>query len=254
MINNIKIGIKLSTKNFELLPYIYSNQNLIDFIEVILIPEFTPNDIEVIKNLQLPYAIHIANVNYGIDFGDINKNKANIEYINKLNNFKSELDALCYILHPESGDIELSIKNIKKLKIKPLALENMPLKGIFGKNLLASDPELMKPFFQKIPYLEFCFDINHAIKAAISKKLEYLLFINKFLKFKNPIIMHIAGGNLNSEFDEHLPLDKSQYDLIKIKRILLNYNSIINLTFETPRNYDRNIEDDLRNFEIFIKT
>lgn len=253
MIKNIRIGIKLSTKNFDFIPEVTFNQELIDFVEIILIPEFSSEDIDVIKKLKIPYAIHLPNSNDGIDFGDINKNDNNIKYINKINQYKDNLTPICYIIHPESGNIELSINNITKLNIKPLALENMPLKSLFGGELLGYDPDTMSEYFNRIENLEFCFDINHAIKTAISKNNDYLIFIKKFLKFKNPIIFHISGGNLNVEIDEHLSLDKGQYNLSEIKKILLNYNSIVNLTFETPKNYENKIEDDLRNIEIFLK-
>ena len=257
MIKNIKIGIKISTDNINLLSEIYANQGIIDFIEVILNPKFELQDIYVIKQLKLPYAIHLTNSNNGIDFGDYKRNDENKEFINRINLYKKELNSLkpiCYIIHPESGDLELSIMNIKKLKIKPLALENMPKIGISGENLLGYDLSSLNSYFNRINYLEFCFDINHAIKAAISMKKGYLSFIKEFLVFKKPIIFHISGGNLSIETDEHLSLEEGQYNLSEIKKILLNYDCNVNLTFETPRNYERKIDDDLKNMEIFQKT
>lgn len=254
MLNNIKFGIKISIQNFDFLPDIYSNLNFFDFIEIILMPDFTTNDITKIQNLKLPFAIHIPNTNYGIDFGDIKKNVNNIDFINKINQFKDDLNPICYIVHPESGDIELSIENIKKLDVKPIALENMPLKSLLGGDLLGYDPEGLIEYFNRIMDLEFCFDLNHAIKAAISKNIDYIDFIKKFLKFKKPIIFHISGGNLDLEVDEHLHLDEGQYNLAEIKKILLNYNSIVNLTFETPRNYERRIKDDIKNIKFFIRS
>ena len=251
MIQNIKFGIKIASKNFDFLPEIYNNHEMIDFIEIILLPEFTSWDIEVIKNLKLPYAIHIPNSNYGIDFGNINSSYENLVYINKINEYKDVLTPICFIIHPESRDIEFSIKNIKKLKIKPLALENMPVKGFHDEELLGHDINSLKQFFEEIQNLEFCFDINHAIKAAISLKRDYIMFIKDFLIFKKPILFHISGGNLNIEIDEHLALDKSQYNLFEIKKLLLNYGNVVNLTFETPRNYENRIDDDLLNMKLF---
>lgn len=254
MIKNIKLGIKITTKNFNFIPSIYANQDIIDFIEIILMPEFTSKDIDFIKDLEMPYAIHIPNSNYGIDFGDITKNVKNSYFIDKINQYKDELMPICYIIHPESGDINLSIKNIKKLKLKPIAIENMPLKSLIEGELLGYDPISLKDYFDQIKDLEFCFDINHAIKTAVSKKIEYITFIKEFLTFKNPIIFHISGGKLNIEFDEHLSLENGDYKIAEIKRILFNYRNIVNLTFETPRNYEKKIEDDLKNMDVFIKS
>jgi len=253
MIENIKIGIKIATRNFNFLPDIYANQNLIDFIEIILMPEFASHDIEILKNLKMPYAIHLPGVVYGIDFGDIKKNHNNLSYIEKINQHQGSLNPICYIVHPESGNVHTSINNLKKLKIKPLALENMPMKGIFGGELLAYEPHSMKIFFDAIKDLEFCFDINHAIKASVSKKIDYIQFIKDFLKFKTPIIYHISQGDRNIEIDDHLPLYKGNYNLHKIKSILLDCNSIVYLTIETPRDINKKIEDDLRNIKIFLE-
>ena len=49
-------------------------------------------------------------------------------------------------------------------------------------------------------------------------------------------------------------MKERQYNLTKIKKLLINYDFNINLTFETPRNYERKINDDLENMKIFQKT
>ncbi len=254
MINNIKLGIKISTHNFNLLPNIYSNLDIINFIEIILPPKFTDDDIIKIRNIKIPYTIHFAHSSYNIDFGDMNRNNNNNKYINEINMslFKNNLSPICYIIHPESGDIDLSIKNIKKLKVKPIAIENMPIKPLLGKALLGYDPNSLKPYFNQISSLELCFDIIHSIKTSITKNIGYIKFIKDFLKFKNPVVFHISGTNLDTETDKHLPLTESQYDLLEIKKILLNHKSIVNLTFETPRNYKNGIKDDLKNMNYFL--
>lgn len=253
MIKNIKIGIKISTRNFDFLRDIYENSKLIDFIEIILMPEFKSKEINILKNLKLPYFIHIPSGRYGIDFGDIKKNKKNLEYIGKINQYSADLKPICYIFHPESGDIAYSISNIQKLELKPIALENMPMKGIFGGKLLAYDVDTMRVFFKKIKDLEFCLDFNHAIKAAISMKAEYFEFIKNFIEFKKPMIFHISQGDIHVEIDDHLPLDKGNYDMKKLKSLLLNMNSLVYLTFETPRDFKKGIKDDIRNIKIFLK-
>ena len=254
MLKNIRFGIKIAIKNFDWLPEIYAHSREFDFIEVIFPPNFTAKDIEIIKNLELPYSIHLPNSNYGIDLGDIKRVNENSAWINRINKFSDKLDELnpiCYIIHPESGDIELSIINIKKLKIKPIALENMPFKGIYGGELLGYDPNSLKTYFERIHDLEFCFDITHAIKAAYSLKIDQLSFIRKFLEFKKPILFHISGGKTDVEVDEHLSLEKGEYNLSEIKKILSNCNYNINLTLETPKNLDNRIVDDLKNQEFF---
>jgi len=257
MHKNIKFGIKISTKDFHLLPVIYNHDNLIDFIEVIIFPDFIDADLDNLNLIELPYCIHLPNSNYGIDFGNIRKQQENKIFIQKINRFKKkfkELTPFCYIVHPESGDIDLSISNIKKLKVRPIAIENMPLKSLLGGELLGFNVKSLDEFFQKISNLEFCFDINHAIKASYSLQIDHISFIKEFLKYKQPLIFHIAGGDPKIGVDEHLNLSEGAYDLSEIKDILFNYGKEIFLTFETPRNNNDGIADDLKNFKIFLES
>lgn len=254
MLKNIRFGIKIAINDFDWLPEIYAHPKEFDFIEVIFPPNFTAKDIKLIRNLELPYSIHLPNSNHGIDLGDIKRDNENSAWIKRINKFSDNLDKLnpiCYIIHPESGDIELSIINIKKLKIKPIALENMPVKGIYGGDLLGYDPNSLKLYFERIHDLEFCFDITHAIKAAFSMKIDPLSLIRRFLEFKKPILFHISGGKINVEVDEHLSLEKGEYNLSEIKKILSNCNYKINMTLEIPKNFDIRILNDLKNQEFF---
>jgi len=167
------------------------------------------------------------------------------------NNF-SKLNPICYIVHPESGDLNLSISNIEKLLIKPIAIENMPVKGIHGENMLGYDSNSLGDYYKKIRNLEFCLDINHAIKASITLKKDPYDFVLELIKFKKPLIFHIAGGDMSEEIDNHLNLNEGNYDIAKIKKILLKINYKIYLTFEIPRDTNYGIEDDLRNMKLFI--
>ncbi|MFX0142251.1 MAG: hypothetical protein ACFFDN_51910 [Candidatus Hodarchaeota archaeon] len=251
----INLGIKISIHSFNLIPQIYENKDKIDFIEIILLPDFTPNDLDNIKDLKIPYAIHLSNSNNGIDIGNIKYKETTHNYLEKINQNSDkihELDPICYIIHPESGDINYSISNLKNIPLSPLALENMPLKSIHGGECLGYNPETLQEYFNDIQNLHFCFDITHAIKAAISLQIDYIEFIKKFLKFKNPTIFHLSGGTLDTETDEHLPLTESQYDLAVIKKILLDYDAILNLTFETPKDYEKGITDDLETLNYFL--
>ena len=256
MIDNIKLGIKLKPPEFNLLPEIYENQDIIDFIEVLISPDFTVNELVAIKNFKLPYSIHFPHLGEKIDFGNVKQTRYNQEFIERVNSHRNlfdQLRPLCYIMHPESQDVKLSIENIKKLIVKPLAIENMPYKFKTGGYRLAHDPEAIKLYFEALPELEFCLDLNHVVKTAICQSLNYLELIKNFITLKKPIHFHIADGNLSSEYDEHLAIGQGNYDISTIKSILLDIESIVFLTFETPRINKESIEDDLRNMKELIK-
>ena len=257
MINNIKLGIKIRPLEFNLLPEIYENQDVIDFIEVLISPDFTIDDLEAIKNFKLPYSIHLPHLTEKIDYGNAKQAQYNQEFIERINFYKTTFDQLrplCYIVHPESGDVQLSVENIKKLHVKPLAVENMPYKFKAGGNRLGHIPEAIDPYFKKIPELEFCLDLNHAVKTAICQSLDYLELIKNFIKLKRPIHFHIADGSLSSEFDEHLAIGEGDYDIPGIKSLLYDIDSTVYLTFETPRINNEDITDDLRYMKSFIES
>ena len=257
MIDNIKFGIKINTDEFHLLPEIYDNQDVIDFIEVLIPPGFSLNDFAIIRDFKLPYSIHFPHLKQNIDFGNSKQAGYNQKFIEKVNAHKKTFDQLrplCYIVHPESGDVEMSVENIRKLQIKPLAIENMPYKFSSWGNRLAHVPETIRPYFEKIPDIEFCLDLNHAVKTAISESLDYIELIKRFIKLKKPIQFHIADGDVKSEYDEHLAIGRGNYDIPRIKSLLLNFESNVYLTFETPRTNKDHIEDDLINMKMFMES
>jgi hypothetical protein len=256
MIDNIKFGIKINTDEFHLLPEIYENQDVIDFIEVLIPPEFTREDLTIIRDFELPYSIHFPHLKENIDFGNSKQIGYNQKFIEKVNAHKKifdQLHPLCYIVHPESGNVEMSIENIRKLQIKPLAIENMPYKFRSGGNRLAHIPETIKPYFDNVPDIEFCFDLNHAVKTAIAESLDYIKLIKGFMKLKKPIHFHIADGDTSSEYDDHLPIGKGNYDISGLKNLLLKFDANVYLTFETPRFNKENIMDDLLNMKMFME-
>jgi hypothetical protein len=256
MIDNIKFGIKINTDEFHLLPEIYDNQDIIDFIEVIIPPDFSRDDLTIIRDFKLPYSIHFPHLKQNIDFGNSKQAGYNQKFIKKVNAHKKTFDQLqpfCYIVHPESGNLEMSVENIRQLHIKPLAIENMPYKISSGGNRLAHVPETIGPYFEKIPDIEFCLDLNHAVKTAISESLDYIELIKRFMMLKKPIHFHIADGDVNSEYDEHLGIGRGNYNISALKNILYEFGSVVHLTFETPRINKQSIEDDLRNMKAFIK-
>lgn len=256
MKNKYKLGIKITTNEFNLVSEIYNQKKYIDFIEIKLFTNFTTDNFEFLKKLKTPYVIHLPNSNQGIDFGDINFKSNNKLFINKINDnieLFNQINPLCYIIHPESGDVKLSIQNIKCLNIHPIAIENMPFKSIHGGELLGYDPISLNIYFDEINNLHFCFDINHAIKSAVSKGINYLDFLTEFLKWRVPKIYHLSGGHLDNEIDEHLSIYEGDYNINKIKKVILQSNSVKYITFETPRE-EYSLLNDIKNMKFFLNS
>ena len=85
----------------------------------------------------------------------------------------------------------------------------MPVVGLDDESLIGHDSDQLKLLMGS--KFNFCLDLNHAIKAAISLDLPYQDFITELLKL-NPKVFHIADGQLDIEQDEHLNIGQGNYD------------------------------------------
>ena len=128
----------------------------------------------------------------------------------------------------------------------------MPKVGLFDEAMVGYSPEQISELMGS--KFGFCFDMNHAIKAAVSLNRDYKEYIKEFLKL-NPSYFHISDGNLANEKDEHLSIGEGNYDF----GFLMQYvSSILSkyITLETPRRNLESFNEDLANLtkiKAFIK-
>lgn len=240
--NKIKFGLKLWSTNSHLLNKAKEliENNIFQYIELAPIPntEITP-----FLEAEGPYIIHITTERYGLNIADKEKVEFNTKAINICIEWADKLNAKYLILHPGFGLMDNAIEFLDKINDKRVLIENMPKVGLNGECMIGYTPEQIKSLMDD-KFLS-CLDLNHAIKAAVSLKLDYKLFIKDFLKL-DPNMFHISDGKLNSEKDEHLNIGEGGYDfeflMSCIKKAKLKY-----VTLETPRTKLNSLEEDVKN-------
>jgi deoxyribonuclease-4 len=182
-----------------------------------------------------------------LNIADTEKRRFNIQIIDDCLSWADTLRAPYSILHPGFGELNCALEFLELYKGQKLLIENMPKTGICDEKMIGYVPEQIEQLMRE--KFGFCFDVNHAIKAAVSLKEPYSEFIRRFLHL-NPAVFHIADGHLSVEKDEHLHIGKGDYDFDVIMKLITCKKSPL-MTLETPRGID-SLNDDLMNREAII--
>jgi deoxyribonuclease-4 len=247
----VKFGLKLWSTNKDTMPQAEDliNRGLFNYIELTPIPgtEITP-----FLSFNLPYIVHITTEHYGLNIADRNKRDLNLKTIENCILWADKLEAKYLILHPGyDGSIDYAINFLDEIQDKRILIENMPKIGITNESMLGYSPKQIKQL--RGCKFGFCLDLNHAIKAAVSLKLDYKTYIRDFLKF-NPDVFHISDGCLSHGKDEHLAPGEGEYDFKFLIQCVSSTPSKC-VTLETPRNNLMSFEEDLnhlRKIKVFI--
>ncbi len=247
----MKLGFKLFTTNENL--FIKAKEIIeakkADFIELYIVPNHQPKNIEILKNI--PLILHAPNYNHKFNLGVDNKIfRDSIQTIKKI---IEDVNTNKAIFHPGVKDkdfseqvLESNIKKIKEEKID-IIMENIPCISFDKKyELPYASLEQFKKLVNKFN-LKVCIDIAHTFASANYLNIDKFTNLNDFLKLK-PFMIHICDGDFNSDIDKHLSFNKGDFPLAKIKEAIPN-NSLI--TVETPKR--NGLSEDLINLNYFKK-
>ncbi len=240
----MKIGIKLWNTNQEFFENAVKSykKGEFDYLELSYISE----DIEKIKifaDHNVPIIVHAKTEHQGFSFSERSLEESNAMF-KGTQIFADKVNAKHIIVHPDFGKEETFLLFLKNNQDPRILIENMPLKGLHGKNSIGHDIKQLKKFLNSGPF-GFCLDFVHAAKAALSLKKEYKGFINELLDLK-PTMFHLCDAKFNKEVDEHLNLGEGELDLEFIKNILTKENKEV--TLEVPlKNGLKNYLDNVKN-------
>lgn len=240
----MKFGLKLWSTNQNVISQAEQliNENVFQYIELTPIPN---TQIDAFLSYNLPYTIHITTENYGVNIADKEKQAYNFNVINNCIEWADQLKAKYLILHPGFGSFTSAIEFLEYIEDKRILIENMPKVGLKEEKMIGYSPDQISELIGT--KYGFCFDFNHAIKAALSLKTDYKEYIKKFL-ILNPSYFHIADGKLNNDKDEHLNIGEGQYDFDFLGKYI--FSKTINcLTLETPRKCPKSLKEDKENLE-----
>jgi deoxyribonuclease-4 len=238
----INFGLKLWSVNTELIrPAIQLiDEKVFDYIELFIIPGTLISPFKI----DIPFIIHIPHGKFGVNIGDPEKKKYNIKKINESINWADELNAKYLILHVEHGSIEHAKDLLQQITDSRLLIENMPKVGLNNEQMIGYSPVQIRELIG-VGDIGFCLDLNHAVKAAISLKVNYKDYVNKMLLIK-PEMFHISDGKLTEEKDEHLSIGQGEYDFGFLLNCIMKNDSNL-VTLETPRLNKRSLDEDIQN-------
>lgn len=234
----MKIGVKTFNSRDFLEPF----RDKVDFFEIMAIETV---NYDFLKEFNLPIVIHSQHRNFGVNVADKTKLQKNLNSINFAIKLADQTKAKKIIIHPGELDSkdstrEQAIKFIKNIKDKRIIIENIPIRDVYR---FGAKPEEIKEILKETKK-GFCFDINHAIFAALALKQDYLQFIKEFVKLK-PVHYHL-GGQILKDFSlpfekrEHLALAESDFDLKEVLKLIPKDAEI---TLETTTDINKTLDD-----------
>jgi len=248
----VQFGLKLWSTNKDTMSQAEDliSRGLFDYIELTPIPgtEVTP-----FLSFDLPYIVHITTERHGLNIADRKKRYSNLKIIENCVLWADRLDAKYLILHPGyDGSIYNAVNFLDEIQDKRILIENMPKIGITDESMLGYSPKQIQQLMGC--KFGFCLDFNHAIKAAVSLKLDYKAYIRDFLKL-DPDVFHVSDGCLSHGKDEHLAPGEGDYDFKFLMQCISSLPSKY-ITLETPRNNLMSFQEDidhLKKIKAFIE-
>jgi len=209
----MKIGVKTYCNKIFLKHF----DDKADFFEVMALEG---KDYSFLREFSKPIIIHAQHQLLGVNNADKTQRTKNISSLQFAISLANQNKSAKIIVHP--GNIinkncskEESISLINSFKDKRMLIENMPC----PEEYLCTTPEEMSEYLKETGK-GFCFDINHAISAALILKRDPFKMIKNFLKLK-PSHYHLGGQKLTTnEEGQHLSFKDSKIDLDKIMKLI----------------------------------
>lgn len=248
----IKFGIKLwiINKNWFSEAVDLYNKKQIDLIELYIVPDsFNVSDLKNLRKTEI--VIHAPHYEHDFNIFKLNKEKINL-FNSQVIKTADFLNSKLIVLHAGIGkDHNIFKRNIDKIYDSRIIIENKPKISLNNKTCFGYSLEQLE-FVKNKCKLNICLDIGHAIKSAISQKIDYKNYLELLIKQLKPSYFHICDGKLNNQQDEHFNLGQGDYDLQWIKNFLLKLakKQDIYLIFEVPKNKS-DLKNDLKNIKYF---
>lgn len=238
----IRFGLKLWSINTDLIAQAIQliDEKIFDYIELFVVPDTKIDPFMI----DVPYVIHITHHKFGVNIGESSLKKYNLEKISESIIWADKLDAKYLILHAGHGSMENAKDLLSEVNDNRLLIENMPKVGLDGEAMIGYSPEQIEELLGDSD-MGLCLDFGHAVKAAVSLRVDYKKYLQKFIEIK-PKIFHVSDGRLSEERDEHLGIGEGEYDLGFIFYYLKEYPFSL-MTIETQRNDNKSLHEDIRN-------
>lgn len=242
--NKIKFGLKLWSTDRNIIQEAKEliKDGTFDYIELMAVPD---TDISLFKEMKAPFIIHIPHDGFGLNIADKEKKEFNLKIINQSIECADKLSAEYLILHPGFGQMEAAIKFLKGVSDSRILIENMTVVGAHNEKMIGYNLKQIKILAKN--KFGFCLDFGHAIKAAISLKVEWAKFIEQLLTLQ-PKVFHVSDGTFLEGPDDHFNIGEGEYDF-KFFLDCVKKNASQLVTLETPKEDLTSLKQDLENLK-----
>ena len=246
----MKIGLKLYSTDTALIQDASRlGKGFFDFIELYIIPSSYEKTINIWKSFDIPYVIHAPHSLHRVNLAQEDKWESNLKHFVETRRFADELGSETIIVHGgNNGSISETIRQIKLLNERRIALENKPKIGLQNELCIGWSPPEFYEVFNAGVLDGMVLDFRHAACAAYSLKVKEMEIIKSFMVF-NPKLFHLSDGDVLSEKDIHLNLGKGNLNLAEFLS-MVPHDGL--LTVETPRDPSKGL-DDFVNDVIFLR-
>ncbi len=253
--HKIKYGLKIWSINnndlFKEAAELFKRKE-IDFVELYIVPDsLSSGKSEVLNYLRdIPTTIHAPHEDHDFDIFKLDDSK--VEFFKKqIIGTADLLNSKFIVVHAAGGDSqEIFKEKVDKIKDKRILIENMPKIGLNDEICFGYSYNQLK--FIKNCGFDLCLDLAHAVKSALSQKIDYKKFIEKIIADFELIYFHISNGSLNNMKDEHKNLFDGELDIKWIKKTLVGLmaKKDVYLVFEVPKG-PNGLENDVKNMRYF---
>jgi len=236
----MKIGLKLYSTDVKLIPCtgeLYGRY--FDFIELYIVPGTLSTSLKVWKSLPFPYVIHAPHSFHGVNLAHRDYRDINYLHINEARRFADDLRAGIIIVHGgHSGPFRETLDQLLSLKDERFALENKPVRGLFGETCVGTSPAELALALETGVVKATVLDFVHAGCAALSYGVEPMALVKDFLAF-NPKVFHLSDADPLSEKDTHYNFGKGNLDISGYLSVIPEEGLV---TIEAPRDPERGLE------------
>ena len=238
---DVQFGLKLWSTDAALLPGAVDliREGAFHYLEIVPVPG-TP--MEPFAAAGLPSVIHAASEQHGVNIADPARKDLSRRLVDRCLAWADRLGSPQVILHPGFGDPAVAARFLARLGDRRIVIENMPKVGLFGEPMVGYDRTGLVPLLGACS--GFCLDLNHAVKAAVSLRVDYRAFTRDLMGL-SPVLFHISDGTLATERDEHLSIGDGEYDFTFLTRCIARRPGA-RVTLGTPRP-SGTLRDDLAN-------
>jgi len=244
-----QLGLKLWSFNINYIEqalFLYE-KGYYNYIELYIVPNTYNEFSKIWKKLEIPYIIHAPHFSHHMCLSRKEFLDNNLILFEEIKKFTDLLNSNVIIFHPGIyGNIDETINQLKIINEPRIYIENKPYFILNSGIGTAHSPEQMK-YLIKNTNIGFCYDIGHGICSANSRKKNIWQEMDDYLKL-HPKIFHLTDGHMEGIYDQHLHLEKGNFDF---KRIIKKIPSNSLITLETYKDFKTHLNDFKKDCECF---